>query len=312
MTALLFSLCFWSAQKLHLRSFWAWAGFGLLCAITTLSNPSVVSVLFVLAALALLKVRKVDGAWMAKGAVAAVAFIALCTPWAVRNHRVLHQDSFIRDGFWLEFWAGNNGDTFESNARWTHPASNPVEMQQYQTEGENAYMAQKRVMALNFVQHHPVSFVQLCFRRAFRFWTGYWSFSREYLALEPLDVPNVAFCSVLTLLLLRGARRWWREDRGTAFPYLVAITIFPIAYYVTHSSMDYRQPIEPIILVLILVGVFGVDDWPERPFASVADDLEEIDNDEALVLMRSRLLATPFQAVAITGAGPIPSPDAIS
>jgi hypothetical protein len=58
----------------------------------------------------------------------------------------------------------------------------------------------------------------------------------------------------MTLLMLRGARRLWRENRNAALPYLVLIAIFPLAYYITHSWMDSRQPIEPAIVVLAVAG----------------------------------------------------------
>src|ERR1700730_5672407 len=64
----------------------------------------------------------------------------------------------IRDGFWLEFWAGNSGDTSTSNPAWAHPASNPVEMQKFIAEGETAYFAHKHTMAVSFVRHHPLLF----------------------------------------------------------------------------------------------------------------------------------------------------------
>jgi hypothetical protein len=34
----------------------------------------------------------------------------------------------------------------------------------------------------------------------------------------------------------------------------VLIAIFPITYYITHPLMDYRQPIEPAIIVLAIAG----------------------------------------------------------
>jgi len=34
----------------------------------------------------------------------------------------------------------------------------------------------------------------------------------------------------------------------------VLIALFPLTYYVTHASPDYRQPIEPEIIVLAVVG----------------------------------------------------------
>jgi hypothetical protein len=173
----------------------------------------------------------------------------------------MHAASPIRDGFWLEFWAGNNGDTFTSNPAWAHPASNPVEMQEFEAEGETAYLGHKHTLAVSFVRHHPLLFAGVTLRRVLRFWTGFWSFEPYYLQSEPLDVPNVFFCTCITLFMLRGIRRWWKEDRTQASLLLSMLLVFPFPYYLTHSSMDYRQPIEPQILILVTIGLFGIRDW---------------------------------------------------
>jgi hypothetical protein len=54
--------------------------------------------------------------------------------------------------------------------------------------------------------------------------------------------------------MLRVARRLWRVNRTALLPYLVLICVFPITYYITHPLMDYRQPIEPAIVVLAVAG----------------------------------------------------------
>ncbi len=257
LTSLLFTCCLLVAQRMHLHSALAWIGFGLLYGVTILSNPSVISLLPFLLLMAMLKVRRVGGPWFSRGLIASLAFLAVCAPWTVRNEKVMHSHFFMRDGFWLEFYAGNNGDTHESNSAWAHPASNPVEMQKYQSMGEIAYMAQKHDQAVDFVGHHPGFFAVATVRRIVRFWTGYWSFNPRYLKYEPFDLPNVPFCLFLLFFLVRGLRRWWRQDKAGVLPYLLALLIFPIPYYLTHSSMDYRQPIEPVIILLVTVGLFG-------------------------------------------------------
>ena len=257
LTALLFSCCLLAAQRLHLKGLWAWTGFGLLYGVAALSNPSIVSLLPFLLALALVRVWRARAAWVPRAVLALVGFVLAVTPWQIRNHRVMHADFFIRDGFWLEFYAGNNGDTHESNSAWAHPASNPAEMAKYQTEGEIGYMAEKKKLALDFVKHHPGFFAVATLRRTVRFWTGYWSFNPRYLKYEPFDLPNVPFCLFLLAFTVRGLHRWWKQDRETALPYVLALLVFPIPYYLTHSSMDYRQPIEPIMIVLVTLGLFG-------------------------------------------------------
>jgi hypothetical protein len=274
LTALLFSLCFWAAQKLHLRRALAWFVYGLLLGVCSLSNPSICSILPFLVLIAAWKLRRVDGPWLRNGLLTLLAFLAVCAPWAARNNRVLQSHAIFRDGFWLEFYAGNHGDTSDSNPSDAHPASNPAEMRAYIDLGEIRYMEQKHVLAVDYITHHPGFFVSVSLRRFFRFWTGFWSFSPEYLQYQPMDVPNLFFCTALTVFMCRGLRRWWRRDRAEALPYVIAIVVFPFAYYLTHSSMDYRQPLEPIILVLVVVGIFGTNASNEQPFDSAeAEDL---------------------------------------
>jgi 4-amino-4-deoxy-L-arabinose transferase-like glycosyltransferase len=257
LTSLLFTCCLLVAQRLHRYGARGWMGFGLLYGVTILSNPSVVMLLPVLLLIAIFKLRRLDQPWFTKALLASIAFVAVCTPWTVRNEAVMHSHFFIRDGFSLEFYAGNNGDTHESNSAWAHPASNPVEMNKYRSEGEIAYMAEKHDLAIDFVKHHPMFFAVATLRRIVRFWTGYWSFSPGYLRYEPFDLPNVPFCLFLIFFMGRGLRRWWGQDKQAVLPYLLALLLFPIPYYLTHSSMDYRQPIEPIMIILVTLGLFG-------------------------------------------------------
>jgi hypothetical protein len=185
----------------------------------------------------------------------------------------------------MEFWAGNAGDSSQSNPPWAHPASNPVEMQRYEQLGETAYMESKHAMAVSFVSSHPKWFVVVTGRRIFRYWTGFWSFSRSYLQGQPLDVPNFFFCTALTGAMLLGLFRWLRQarwDRASwqrLAPYLIALLVFPMPYYLTHASMDYRQPIESVILVMVVAG-FALR--PERPVLEALSEDQEAEYEESL------------------------------
>jgi 4-amino-4-deoxy-L-arabinose transferase-like glycosyltransferase len=265
LTALLFSCCLLFAQTLWRRGRWGWAGFGALFGVAALCNPCVVSMMPFLVVIAAGQYwrrsseapRQRAKAIGFRAMVATLAFLAVCTPWTIRNMRVMHSFFFIRDGFALEAYAGNNGDTHESNSAWAHPASNPVEMQKYEREGEIRYMAEKHNLFVSFVKAHPGFFVVATARRIVRFWTGYWSFSPEYLKYEPFDLPNVPFCLFLLWATIRGVRRWMRDNWRSAVPYLIALVVFPLPYYITHSSMEYRQPLEPILIIMVSVGLFG-------------------------------------------------------
>jgi Dolichyl-phosphate-mannose-protein mannosyltransferase len=257
LTTLLFTVCFWIAQQIGSTAKpLVWVEFGLLYGVTALSNPAVLSVLPFLLIFALCRVRKDHGRWLFDGALTALGLLAIVTPWTVRNYREVHVICPIRDNFWLEFYAGNFGDTSDPNPPSAHPASNQVQMQKYLSMGEIAFMAEKRNLAVDYVSHHRLFFVYVTVRRIVYYWTGFWSFSSEYMRREPFELPNIFFCGCVTLLMLRGARRFWRENRASALPYLILIAVFPLTYYITHPLMDYRQPIEPAIVVLAIAGLF--------------------------------------------------------
>ena len=260
LTALLFATCFAFAQVLpRERRISVWIGFGALYGFAALCNPSILSMLPVLLVLAVLRMEDLRPARRFQYPFAALlATLVLLTPWALRNYAQMHAVFPVRDGFWLEFWAGNNGDTSESNPAWAHPASSAAEMQQFRSVGEIPYLAQKHALATHYVLAHPVAFARVSLRRVVRFWTGLWSLRPQYLRKQPLDLPNLFFCTAVTCVMLRGMLAWSRRSAASSLPYRLLLLVFPLPYYITHASMDYRQPIEPEIVILVAVGLFGL------------------------------------------------------
>jgi len=103
-------------------------------------------------------------------------------------------------------------------------------------------------------------FVHDSARRFLRYWTGFWSFAPAYLEREPFDLPNVPFCTTLSLFLICGLVSWGRSRGDTLLPFALLVAVFPIPYYLTHASMDYRQPVEPELVMLITAGMLAVRD----------------------------------------------------
>ena len=271
LTSLLITTCFYLALTLHRDRPLRWLGFGALYGLTGLSNPAVFSLAPVLILLPIARfwlLRRASGLsfftslfcgdLLRRASLAAFGLILVLTPWTIRNYKVLHVICPVRDCFWYEFWSANNGDDTNPTLAWTHPASNPQEMALYQAKGEVAYIASKQLIVNDFVMHHRAAFYRLTARRILNYWTGFWSLDPSYRRQEPTQIPNVFFCSSLTLLLLIGGLGWWRRDPAAALPYLLSILLFPLAYYTTHPLMDYRQPIEPEVVILVVVGLRAV------------------------------------------------------
>jgi 4-amino-4-deoxy-L-arabinose transferase-like glycosyltransferase len=258
LTGLLFTTCFCIVQRIHQSAKpLAWIGFGALYGLTAYSNPATMSTLPFLLGFALYRARRDGKRWALNGALTILAFFAVLTPWTIRNYRVLGVVVPMRDSVWQVVYAGNYNNSSPINPPSNpsaHPASNPSEMQMFLALGEVAYYERHHVMVVDWIQHHPLEFAHAILRRVVYYWTGYWSFRSEYLKIEPTELPNMFYVCCVTLLMLRGVRRFWRWNRRAAMPYLVLIGIVPLTYYLTIVAMDYRQPIEPAIIVLAIAG----------------------------------------------------------
>lgn len=264
LTGLLFTTSFCIAQRIHrARSGWAWLGWGALCGVTALSNPSTLSTLPFLLAIALWQVRGSGQRWLAKGVLTIAATVAVLLPWTVRNVREVGILCPVRDNFWLELYDDNLG-TMALDPSFAHPSSNPAEMKKFLAMGEPAFLGEKKQLILAYLHEHPEFLVYKTFRRTIYYWTGFWNMSAEEFREQPYEPGNIFYVCSMTLLMLLGVRRLWRTDRTAALPYLVLIGIFPITYYFTHPLMDYREPIEPAVVVLAVSGALSLKGWAAR------------------------------------------------
>ena len=141
--------------------------------------------------------------------------------------------------------------------------------------GEKAYLAQMHAMAMYDLRHNPrFGFLAIkTLRRVIYYWTGYWSFSADELRDQPYTPENVFYVSTVTLFMLLGIRSLWRTNRTAVMPYLLLIGVFPITYYLTHPMMDYRQPLEPAVVVLGVAGALSLRRAQSRKLAKVESNI---------------------------------------
>jgi 4-amino-4-deoxy-L-arabinose transferase-like glycosyltransferase len=233
-----------------------WLGWGILWGLAALTEPIVLSVLPFLGVWVCYRRWRRGRSWFLPPALAALAFLAVVSPWFVRNHRTFHQFILFRDTIGLELIVGNNGDSFHWHPSEIGPWHNEAEWTQFKRIGELPYMEEKKQQAYTFIKSHPGWFAWETVRRFIYIWTGFWSASPRYLAEEPLDPPNVLFCTALTVMMLLGLRRAFRyRDFAVTMPYVLVLLIFPLIFYVTHPEVYYRRQIDPMVLVLAVYGV---------------------------------------------------------
>ena len=271
LTTLMVAWIFYAALSLEeTDSVATWAAFGLLCGISALIDPVILSVAAPVAAWMTFRLWP-QRRWIRSSAAALVVFAAVVSPWFVRNYRVFHTVIPFRDNIGLELHLGNNGETWHFAPEGFHPSDTPREWEEYQRFGELHYMQHKRAQALEFIHTHPVVFIGLSLRRALYMWTNFWSFSRRYLNAEPTDPFNMFLCSALTVMALIGLMRAFRDDWTNAMPFAIALFCFPLVYYVTHPEDYYRRPIDPVFVVLAIAAVAS---WRAREEIRISKEAE--------------------------------------
>jgi len=243
---------------LHLESatrLWAWAAFGVLAGLTTLTTPVVLAVLPFLIGWACYRVRQRERNWSVPAGTAVLALLATIAPWLIRNYQTFHRPVFLKDNFWMEICVGNAGNDLHWWNGAVIPPGSAAELAEFQRVGELAFLQEKRSQALSFIETHPGIYVWRCVRRVIFMWSGFWSFQSEYLREEPFDPVNIFFCTLFTLLAWAGLRKAFRDRRDMAILYAFILGTFPIIFYLTHPDLAYRHPIDPEIVIL---GVYAI------------------------------------------------------
>jgi Dolichyl-phosphate-mannose-protein mannosyltransferase len=196
--------------------------------------------------------------WKLPLAAAAIAILC-CVPWTVRNFVQFHRLIPLRSNFSFELWSGNNNifdpHTGNAMARITLYG----EVRQYTQLGETGYMQDKWRKATLFIRTHPLLESKLFLGRIIATWLGTQHPIKDFLSAD-FWLPRVVFLvnalllagTVAGVVLLYLRRNLW------AFPLAIAPVIFPIVYYVTHTSLRYRHPLDPILVLLTALSATAI------------------------------------------------------
>lgn len=285
---LLVAILFLCALKLkdQPRSWWSWLGFGVLGALSALTNASTLTLCPILAAWAIYplwampklpresQTRHSPGAlqsrplWLSPAILATAGLVLTLLPWQIRNYRAFHTSVPLRSPFWVAFWVGNDGDTSSWMDLNAHPSTSAEEQAAFARLGEISYMQEKRRQSLAFLAQHPGLYVVLCFRRFVYLWTGFWNLDPSNLQDEFHGFANVYLTLSLTLTMLLGLWRAWRNSidlrdraipgsspREAVLPYVLVLFFYPLVFYLSSPTIRYRHVIDPEVVILSALGL---------------------------------------------------------
>jgi hypothetical protein len=232
-----------------------WCGYGLLWGFVLMTNPSLGLLLPFLLGWAAYRGRHTVKLSVAKPALAAGIAILCCVPWTARNYAVFHKFVPLRSNFPLELYMGNNNNYATRQFVWPPKITKERETARYFRIGEAAFMEEEERKAMEFIRSHPRIEVELIGERFVAFWTGIAEPLQVFeitdsLLVRVLVVTNTfaAVGALAGIVVLAGKRSLY------TFPLAAYPLVFPWLYYVTHANLRYRQPIDPVNLLLAAVA----------------------------------------------------------
>jgi hypothetical protein len=256
LSALLASTILWATLAVaESRSLRAWPAYGLLWGFTLMTNPALGSLLPFLLVWAMYRARSLGTLRVSRPLLAAAVIILCCAPWAVRNYVVFHRFIPLRSNFPFELWLGNN-DVYDFQTPNTRTRITQFEeVRRYTQLGEIPFMQEKWEQATHFMLSHPQLELHLIADRFVATWTGLASPFRSFLDTDSWLARAILLCNVLAAGgALFGIIVLWRGRSPFLFPLAAFPVVFPLLYYLTHTSLRYRHPIDPVLLLLLAIA----------------------------------------------------------
>jgi 4-amino-4-deoxy-L-arabinose transferase-like glycosyltransferase len=238
-------------------SYLAWTGYALLWSLAALTSAATLSTLPFLGMWILARQRR-NGINRAGPVVAAsLVFLVAVAPWIWRCSRTYGRFVAFRGNAGLEVMVGNSDDT-SNPSNWNMlPGENQTELEKLRSVGEPAYMAGKQREAKEVIANHTLRFAGQTLRRILFNWTDLWNFPPRW-SLDGSGVPDVLTYSFMSFLAFAGLGWAIRNRLDYTTPLLILVVFFPLVYYLTHEDVRFRHPMDPVVVIFAVCGVFSL------------------------------------------------------
>ncbi len=225
----------------------AWSGYGLLWGLAALVNPALCGLLPFLAGWLMYERWRSGVKSPALYARVALMFVLAVLPWTIRNYYAVDGWVFVKSNFGLELWLGNHPS---SETRELHPMFSFSERFRLIMEGEARYSREKERLAIAFIETHPAEFLRKSWSRALDTWSAKDDSSVDaWIAGLHLSKENIWLCSFFSVMAFAGLLLALRAAWLDTLPLAMCLILFPIPYYITHTALRYRHPIDPMMTI---------------------------------------------------------------
>lgn len=257
LSAFLAAAILWATLHLtEARKALDWVVYGILWAIALLTNPAIGILLPFLLFWLLLRRSPNTKPSLKLLTVSLAATILCCLPWTIRNYVQFHRLIPIRSNFAFELWLGNNNIFDEHAVGGIQRITRFGEARLYSQLGENGFMDQKHGLAFDFIRSHHALELHLFARRFTATWLGTETPWRDFLSTDSALIRTIFICNALIALgTLAGIVILFLRRNPYALPLALVPLLFPVVYYVTHTSLRYRHPMDFALLLLTSVAI---------------------------------------------------------
>jgi 4-amino-4-deoxy-L-arabinose transferase-like glycosyltransferase len=223
-----------------------WLLFGLFWGLIALSNSTLLLFLPVCGIWLLLDPRSKPA--ISKALLSGVVFVAIITPWTIRNYRAFHAFVPFRSNFGAELYVGNGPGAygFRYGALIGQPAQD-AQHRLYVRLGELAYTHQRGELAKAWIRAHPARFASLSLKRFYFFWASVPHPTIKHPFGDYLRQVDYCFASITGLL---GVALSLKRRTPAAALFACAFALLPLTYYFITVEARFRHPLEPLIVIL--------------------------------------------------------------
>jgi 4-amino-4-deoxy-L-arabinose transferase-like glycosyltransferase len=178
-------------------------------------------------------------------ALAGLVYALCLAPWWIRNARLFDQPVWFTTSASSNLYLGNNRANVRAGNEWDRDAETPFVASISglpEVERDRRY----RARAIEYVRAEPLEFVRNAGRKLVRFWNvvpNHESFRQG--AYEWAIALSYGPALVLAVVAAWLYRRRWRR----LLPIYALIGYFTLVHVVTISSLRYRLPLEPFLII---------------------------------------------------------------
>jgi hypothetical protein len=117
-------------------------------------------------------------------------------------------------------------------------------------QGEAKYSKGKERMAIAYIRANPREFLKKSWSRVMDTWSARDdSWVDAWIAALHLSREDIWLCSAFSAISLAGLLLSLRAAGIDSLPLTMCLAVFPIPYYITHTALRYRHPIDPFLTI---------------------------------------------------------------